>query len=60
MGVPKKRKSKAAKLQRRAHDGLTVPTAVDCSQCGEKMRPHHVCPACGYYKGKQVREIEEF
>ncbi|MBI2833195.1 MAG: 50S ribosomal protein L32, partial [Acidobacteria bacterium] len=21
--------------------------------------PHRVCPYCGYYRGRQVREVEE-
>ncbi|HOK78627.1 MAG TPA: 50S ribosomal protein L32, partial [Verrucomicrobiota bacterium] len=25
-----------------------------CPQCAEPYIPHRVCPACGYYKGRQV------
>jgi large subunit ribosomal protein L32 len=33
---------------------LTAPTLSRCSNCGETMRPHRVCPACGFYDGKEV------
>ena len=27
---------------------------VECSNCGEMKRQHNICPACGYYDGKEV------
>ena len=27
------------------------------SHCGAAILPHHVCPECGYYRGKQAIEI---
>lgn len=54
MAVPKKKTSKARTAQRRAHDALTVKPAATCKKCGEKRRPHHVCPACGSYDDKAV------
>jgi large subunit ribosomal protein L32 len=54
MAVPKKKTSKARSKQRRAHDALPIMAAGTCKKCGEKKRPHHVCPACGNYDGKQV------
>ena len=29
-----------------------------CKNCGATKLPHHVCPVCGYYKGKQVITIK--
>ncbi|MBU0626552.1 50S ribosomal protein L32 [Patescibacteria group bacterium] len=29
-----------------------------CKNCGAKKLPHHVCPVCGYYKGKQIVTIK--
>lgn len=47
MAVPRSKTSKARSAQRRSHDALaTMPCGV-CKVCGEKKRPHHVCPACG-------------
>ena len=59
MAVPKKRTSKARKNMRRAHDGLKFTAAVEsCPSCGEMKLRHHVCMACGSYKGRKVIEIE--
>ena len=30
-----------------------------CSNCGELKLSHRVCPECGYYNGKQVKEIKQ-
>lgn len=31
---------------------------VKCSNCGADKLSHRVCPACGYYKGRQVMTIK--
>ncbi|MDR1206894.1 MAG: 50S ribosomal protein L32 [Rickettsiales bacterium] len=54
MAVPKKKTSKARSKQRRAHDALPVMASGTCKKCGEKKRPHHICPACGNYDGKAI------
>ncbi len=33
---------------------LHVPGLVECPNCGEPTKPHHVCKACGHYDGKEV------
>lgn len=59
MAVPKKRTSKSRKNMRRAHDAIQYTAAVDsCPSCGEVKLRHHVCAACGGYRGKQVIEVE--
>ena len=58
MPVPKKRTSKSRQGQRRSHDKLSQPTMSECSQCHEMRSPHHVCSHCGFYKDKEVMEIE--
>lgn len=58
MAVPKRKTSKAKRDSRRAHDKLTAPNLVECPQCHEKKLPHHACPNCGYYKGRQAVEVE--
>ncbi|MEE9259396.1 MAG: 50S ribosomal protein L32 [Nitrospinaceae bacterium] len=58
MPVPKKRMSKSRTRQRRSHDSLSAPAFGECPQCHEVKRPHHVCPHCGYYKDKEIMEVE--
>jgi large subunit ribosomal protein L32 len=57
MGVPKRRKSKMRMRQRRAANAYRAPQLSVCAQCGARVRPHRVCPSCGYYKGRQVLSI---
>ncbi len=54
MAVPKQKTSKSKRNMRRAHDGLRPINVGECPQCGEPKLSHHLCQACGYYKGQQV------
>ena len=58
MAVPKSKISQSRRNQRRAHDSLAAASYHECSNCGELKRPHHVCPACGYYDGREVADAE--
>ena len=43
---------------RRAYNSvLRLPQFNMCPQCAAPYVPHRVCPACGYYKGRQVLTI---
>ncbi|HOO58287.1 MAG TPA: 50S ribosomal protein L32, partial [Anaerolineaceae bacterium] len=33
--------------------------SVNCPNCGEPRLPHHVCPNCGYYQGREVLIISK-
>ena len=57
--VPKRRTSKTRKRKRRAHDALSAAQTVVCRQCSHAVLPHTVCGNCGYYRGRQVVEVEE-
>lgn len=59
MAVPKKRTSKSRRDKRRTHDKAIMPAVSKCSHCGEPVVPHHVCDKCGYYDGKQIKQIKE-
>ncbi len=54
MAVPKRKTSKSVKNQRRTHKKLHVTGMVECSNCGELTKSHHVCKSCGNYDGKEV------
>jgi large subunit ribosomal protein L32 len=56
MGVPKRRVSHARQGERRAHLAISLPALEECSHCHEMKQPHHVCPNCGYYQGRQAVE----
>lgn len=53
MAVPFRKVSKTRRNMRRAHDSLTATGLVKCTNCGEMIKPHRVCPECGFYKGEQ-------
>jgi large subunit ribosomal protein L32 len=59
MAVPKYRTSKARSRRRRSINmRLAVPSLITCSNCGNKVMRHRVCPKCGFYKGNQIIEPE--
>ncbi len=60
MAVPKSKTSRWRRNQRRAQNffnRLRVPSLSECSNCGEMILPHRVCPYCGYYKGREVTDV---
>ncbi|MBQ4100085.1 MAG: 50S ribosomal protein L32 [Oscillospiraceae bacterium] len=60
MAVPKRKVSKARRDKRRSNVWkLEMPGFSKCTHCGELKMPHRVCPACGYYKGKEIIKKED-
>ena len=59
MPNPKRRQSKTRTAKRRTHDALQQVGRSVCPQCQEAKLPHVVCPNCGYYRGRQVKAVEE-
>ncbi len=59
MALPKRKISKSRRGKRRAHQKVKLVNLSACPQCNEPKLPHHVCPNCGYYKGRSVIETEE-
>lgn len=56
--LPKQRISRAHQGNRRRHHFIPQVQLVECRECRALKRPHHVCPTCGKYRGRQVVEIE--
>ncbi len=59
MALPKRRHSKTRGRKRRTNWKLTTPNVVDCKNCGQARLPHHICPSCGFYDGRQVIDTGE-
>jgi large subunit ribosomal protein L32 len=60
MAVPKYKTSKARSRRRKSINmKLTSPSLIACGTCGNKLLPHRICPKCGFYKGKQILELED-
>ena len=59
MPNPKRRHSKSRTSKRRTHDTLVATQSSDCPNCREPKPPHRACPHCGYYRGRQVRAVDE-
>ena len=58
MAVPKRKKSKMRIRQRKAHHKAEMVQIKACPKCGAAQRAHRVCPACGFYRGRQVKTIK--
>ncbi|MBW7859312.1 MAG: 50S ribosomal protein L32 [Leptonema sp. (in: Bacteria)] len=52
MAVPKRKTSKQKKRSRRAHHAIGKPNLVACKSCGSFIKPHRICPSCGFYKDR--------
>ena len=57
MAVPKQRKTKSRRDQRRMHIFLNKPALTSCPKCSKPVLPHTVCFNCGYYKGAEVIDV---
>jgi large subunit ribosomal protein L32 len=59
MPNPKRRHSKSRTGKRRAHDALVGNALSECPNCHEMKMPHRACAKCGYYKGREVLEVQD-
>ncbi|MDX1607885.1 MAG: 50S ribosomal protein L32 [Candidatus Spechtbacterales bacterium] len=57
MAVPKQRKTKSRRNNRRSHHALKKKSLTACKKCGELKMPHRVCQNCGTYKGREYIDI---
>lgn len=58
MAVPQRRTGKTRKRIRRGSISLTEANVIPCPHCGSMIKSHIVCPSCGYYNGKKVKEVK--
>ena len=56
--LPKRKTAKSRKGKRRNHQGMAAPVLIDCPQCHSPKRPHHACPTCGNYNGREAVEVK--
>ncbi|MDD4858964.1 MAG: 50S ribosomal protein L32 [Dehalococcoidales bacterium] len=56
--LPKKKVSSKRRGDRRAHNALTAMKTESCPQCHSPKLPHHACPTCGTYNGREVVKKE--
>ncbi len=56
--LPKRKTAKARRDKRRSHFALKPPQLEYCPQCHSPKLPHHVCPVCGSYAGREVIEVK--
>jgi large subunit ribosomal protein L32 len=56
--TPKQRISSKRRGDRRSQQHLKPVQLVECPQCHSPRLPHHVCPNCGTYRGRQVLEVK--
>ena len=57
--LPKKKTSKSRNRRRRMHLAAPVVNLVPCPQCRSPRLPHHACPVCGTYRGREVLVVGE-
>ncbi len=58
MAVPVRRTGKTRKNIRRGATKLEATNTFACPNCGAQIKPHKVCPHCGYYDGKKVMNVK--
>ncbi|MDE2836472.1 MAG: 50S ribosomal protein L32 [Chloroflexota bacterium] len=56
--LPKRKRSKSRVGTNRAHQHISLVGLVECPRCREAMKPHHACPSCGYYRGRDVLRVD--
>lgn len=58
MAVPKRRVSKMKQKMRRGANRWRAPLLKTCPECDSRVPGHIACPSCGYYRERQVIEVD--
>lgn len=56
--VVRMRHTRAHTANRRSHHALKAANLVECKNCQALKAPHHICDACGFYRGKKVLSVK--
>ncbi|MCJ8330960.1 MAG: 50S ribosomal protein L32 [Lentisphaeria bacterium] len=59
MAVQQNKKSKQKVRQRQSANKYKGVQSGLCTKCGASKLPHRVCDACGYYKDREVIQLED-
>ena len=61
MANPKRKHSKARTRARRSQYKVKdVPQTHECPNCANAKLMHRACPTCGHYRGRAIREVEDY
>ena len=58
MAVPKRRTSKMKQRMRRGANRWKKPQLKECPECASRVPSHIACPSCGFYRERQVVDVE--
>ena len=59
MAVPKRKMSRSSTRSRKSANMRLAPRAHSlCPNCGASQLPHTVCGNCGWYRGRQVLDVD--
>jgi large subunit ribosomal protein L32 len=56
--LPKRKKTSSRARNRLSHTAIKPQQMASCPQCHSPMLPHHACPTCGNYNGREVVKIK--
>lgn len=56
--LPKRRRSLSKAGRHNSHIAVKPKALVECTQCHTLIMPHHACPTCGTYQGREVIKIK--
>lgn len=59
MSVPKQHHTKGRRDRRRVRFAIEAKNLIACSQCKKMIKPHEVCPYCGFFKGKEMIVVKK-
>lgn len=58
MAAPKSRTSKMKRRTRQGAHRWRAPKFKKCPECDSRIPGHIACPSCGFYRERQVLEVD--